>query len=686
MALQVWLPLTKDLRNQGLADVTVTNNGATFNSAGKLGGCYSFPTTGGNLDIPSNAMSSFISSNGCSLAFWIKLNAWNTGYETYFQAGTGSTPWNNYIFGILRNNTASTVCFTIGNGSTVSNASYLTSAWETGVWFHMVFTYETGKCKIYKNGVLDKEYTTSIVPDFSKITKITIGRCNNNSSYQTNCNMNDIRIYNHCLSPMEVKLISQGLILHYPLNRQGLGPSNLIKNGFGELGTENWTSSANISTTDIPSDQSDIKISVSNNYTVERIKIYSTHTYKFSTWIKATTTSGSTYPSLFPYDVDGKFIDYYKCSDGFNLNTMTTLKQQLKTGDTKIYVNDLSQWNANSGHYYNWAAIFSYTDGTGYTYPDGTYTQNLGRFGTSTNAKTNLDKTNNIITLTTAYTGPNMPIGTKLCASTEGSTYYYPLGGINLTNIQDWTYKEANFSASVARLKYAKEVTFWTYSNNRMAGIKLQDLTNENLDTVIEYDCSGFCNNGTRTGTFTWTSDTPKYNISVKAKENKITIPGILASGTNEFSFSIWVKRITRNTNAKMLAICIGNKFFNFGEDGGSSNQFMVFENGGSDWWQGSSFTIPLNEWHHYAGVFTGIGTKLYIDGQLRWETTTVQSYNLTQSYSVILNSQSNLLTDAYISDVRIYATALSADDVKSLYQNCATIDPDGTIRGQIRS
>ena len=37
MALQVWLPLTKDLRNQGLINTTVTNDGATFNSTGKLG-------------------------------------------------------------------------------------------------------------------------------------------------------------------------------------------------------------------------------------------------------------------------------------------------------------------------------------------------------------------------------------------------------------------------------------------------------------------------------------------------------------------------------------------------------------------------------------------------------------------------------------------------------------------------
>ena len=217
MSLVVWLPLTKDLRQQGLSDVEVTNNGAVFNSAGKLGGCYEFTSSGNNLSIPANAMNNFVAANGCSLAFWIKVNNWYSSYATFFQAGMGSTAWTHYIFGILRNATNSTVCFTISNGSSASNANYLTSAWTTGEWMHVAFTYETGKCKIYLNGSLDKEYTTSIVPDFSKITKITIGRCNNDSHYQTNCDMNDIRIYNHCLSPMEVKQISQGLVLHYPL-------------------------------------------------------------------------------------------------------------------------------------------------------------------------------------------------------------------------------------------------------------------------------------------------------------------------------------------------------------------------------------------------------------------------------------------------------------------------------------
>ena len=41
MALQIWLPLTTDLHNQGLLnDVTVSNRYCTYESSGKIGGCY----------------------------------------------------------------------------------------------------------------------------------------------------------------------------------------------------------------------------------------------------------------------------------------------------------------------------------------------------------------------------------------------------------------------------------------------------------------------------------------------------------------------------------------------------------------------------------------------------------------------------------------------------------------------
>lgn len=230
MSLQVWLPLNGNLDNQGASNVTITNNGATVNSNGKIGQCYHFGTAASEISIPKEAMTSFTTE--CSVTFWIKITTWNTNYATYFQAGLGNAPWAHYIFGFLRNNAASTVCFTISNGSSASNASYLTSELNLNTWYHVTLTYITGKCKIYLNGVLDHEYTTSIVPNFAGITKITLGRCNS-SGYQSDCDMNDVRIYDHCLSPLEVKEIAQGLILHYKLDDTSMeGTTNLYSGTF----------------------------------------------------------------------------------------------------------------------------------------------------------------------------------------------------------------------------------------------------------------------------------------------------------------------------------------------------------------------------------------------------------------------------------------------------------------------
>ena len=216
MSLQVWLPLNGDLHNQGLADITATNNGATINNNGKIGKCYSFGTSTSYLTLPKEVMTSF--TNECSVCFWIKILSWNTSYATYFQAGLGAAPWSNYIFGLLRNSTNSTCCFTISNGSTASNTSYQTPTLELNTWYHIGLCYKTGHCLIYINGQLYRDNTTTIIPNFSAITTITIGTCNTKNSYQTNCLMNDFRIYNHCLSNKEIEEIAKGLILHYKLD------------------------------------------------------------------------------------------------------------------------------------------------------------------------------------------------------------------------------------------------------------------------------------------------------------------------------------------------------------------------------------------------------------------------------------------------------------------------------------
>lgn len=99
-----------------------------------------------------------------------------------------------------------------------------------------------------------------------------------------------------------------------------------------------------------------------------------------------------------------------------------------------------------------------------------------------------------------------------------------------------------------------------------------------------------------------------------------------------------------------------------------------------------TQITAPsLNTWHHY--VMTGDGTtcKLYLDGELYGQAKTYKSITGTSIYINGWDSGTAYCHDNMdMSDFRVYATTLSADDVKSLYQNSAYIDNQGNIYGAI--
>jgi hypothetical protein len=101
-----------------------------------------------------------------------------------------------------------------------------------------------------------------------------------------------------------------------------------------------------------------------------------------------------------------------------------------------------------------------------------------------------------------------------------------------------------------------------------------------------------------------------------------------------------------------------------------------------------TTITAPsVNVWHHY--VMTGDGTtcKLYVDGVLYGQAKTYKAISGTSIYINGWDSSTSYCSDnTNISDFRIYATALSTDDVKSLYQNSAYIDSSGNVYGAVHS
>ena len=646
MALKIWLPLDGDLRNLGCSNIEVANNGATIDNAGKIGKCYYFDGNGHYLQLSESVGDLY--SGDFSWAVWLKPTDSTRSIISSEYSSTGSS---NVAFEL----SASRGVRIYWNGS--PDIYPANSTLPINTWTHVAITKTTGTIKTYLNGQLTSTYTGTL-SNRSSTSKIRIGddyRGRTSVSYMGY--MNDWRLYDHCLSAAEVHEIAQGLVLHYKLDGEVTTAKNLIKNGYGELGTTNWSNSVNFSS-EVPPNHPEIKKSIYSNITIEYIPIESTHNYKLEAYLKNSATSGYTYPSLYPYDIDKNFISNYQCSAGFNLTTMTTLKQELKSGDTKIYVHDLSKWNANSGHYYNYAAIFSYSDSTGYIYPDGTYTRITPAFGSGTNAKTNLDKTNNIITLNTAYSGPTKPAGTAVCAATNGNTYYYPFGGLEKSSLNDWAYQTATIIPNnITRLKYAKYIHYATYDGTLHAGIKLIDLADD-IDSTIISDSSGYGHNGTINGALTTSSDTAKYTISSYFGEYNtpnviLNNPTSLLPALTNCTITWWGKYDT--TRTLLLT--------------GQTNSYYIAASDNNNYYHGGiNSSSPTMYKDGVAGTY-----KCAADG---WHFFCVKNVNLSSWTALKINSYSSYwYLKGLISDFRIYCTPLLDNDIKMLYNVGMKVD-----------
>ena len=219
MSLQVWLPLNGNLQNKGIGEFSTSTTSVTYSTNGKIGNkCLT-------SQISSISVPNMIGKKQMSFAYWVKIitatsTNWLDSFRWYSTDGTNDQSSRQEFY---TNSTLTGIWFK-ADSSGVNSISGKTNV--VGEWRHYAATldYQTGDVKFYINGSLVGSTKSLDTSHYIKGTNFLLHE--NNLDHA----INDFRLYDHVLSLKEIKEISKGLVLHYPLDNNGLGDinSNLV--------------------------------------------------------------------------------------------------------------------------------------------------------------------------------------------------------------------------------------------------------------------------------------------------------------------------------------------------------------------------------------------------------------------------------------------------------------------------
>ena len=243
MSLRVWLPLTNDLSNQGLSGYSIGmfRGTETYNNDGKLGKC--FYANGVNTIKIYNILPDFYNYTGYSLSAWFYIEAQNTSHSGSAIISAGN--WNGQVLNLAVSDWSNGHYAWLRVSGT-NWAKYYPYTFELNTWYHVVVCSDGNKTYAYVNGELIGDTVAGFLPTSIEGSDIAIGGATYSSIMQFFGRINDVRIYDQCLSAKEVKEISKGLVAHYTFGDKG--QANLAKNS---LVNGNPNSSYNIKNFDL---------------------------------------------------------------------------------------------------------------------------------------------------------------------------------------------------------------------------------------------------------------------------------------------------------------------------------------------------------------------------------------------------------------------------------------------------
>lgn len=221
---------------------------------------------------------------------------------------------------------------------------------------------------------------------------------------------------------------------------------NLVSNGGGSLGNNSNFSAFEFDGSDSYSGGGSFKDSSPANQKLsdELIPVDISKSYKLSLWAKTNPYVGAKYyVGVYEHDMDGLPISAEHHM--YVQSTFSTLTQDLKPGDTVVYLDNVTNWLNTAPIHQRKLIFWDYVSKTGYKYQPLTYSRNVSVQDLWADGAINT--TNKTITLRAPWNKALVKAGTKLSQGNSGSGFRY----IAVTNVaipSTWT----NYSGVISGL------------------------------------------------------------------------------------------------------------------------------------------------------------------------------------------------------------------------------------------
>jgi hypothetical protein len=229
--------------------------------------------------------------------------------------------------------------------------------------------------------------------------------------------------------------------------------------------------------------------------------------------------------------------------------------------------------------------------------------------------------------------------------------------------------------------------------NHALSDLEVKELSKAKVTHLTlngtAVDSAGYGYNGTPQASVSYTTDTKLYSEAFQNTDaggsKSITIANGTQNITGDQTIAMWLYPTSFAARRNPWNKAYGGEGTITQETNGALNYYWGTNGGNNTPYQGfTSGTLTINTWNHIALVRDLSAST----PQLRWYINGVLSTTATPSYTAATATTTDTtIGSGYagtyhgrISDVRQYGTALSADDIKALYERRASFDNGGNI------